>query len=49
MRRRLEAAQKEIARAADYEHRVVNDDLDRAYAQLEAIVRSSAPGRPGAQ
>jgi guanylate kinase len=41
VRRRLDAAQREIARAADYEHRVVNDDLERAYADLEAIVRSS--------
>jgi guanylate kinase len=47
VRRRLEVARKEIARASGYEHRIVNDDLDRAYAQLEAIVRTSA-GRAGA-
>jgi len=38
VRRRLEAAQKEISRASDYEYRVVNDDLERAYGELEAIV-----------
>ncbi|HYS10115.1 MAG TPA: guanylate kinase [Myxococcales bacterium] len=48
VRRRLDAAQKEIAKAADYEHRVVNDDLDRAYAELEAIVRASS-GRAGSR
>ena len=29
-----------IARAEGYEYWVVNDDLDRAYADLEAIVRA---------
>ena len=49
VRRRLHAAQIEIrlARAAGYEYWVVNDDLERAYGDLEAIVRAEGcrPGR----
>lgn len=42
VRRRLHAARIEIrlARSAGYEYWVVNDDLDRAYRDLEAIVRA---------
>jgi guanylate kinase len=42
VRRRLHAAQIEIrlARSAGYEYWVVNDDLERAYRDLEAIVRA---------
>ena len=42
IRRRLHAARIEIrlARAAGYEYWVVNDDLESAYADLEAIVRA---------
>jgi guanylate kinase len=42
VRRRLHAARVEIglAIAAGYEYWVVNDDLDRAYQELEAIVRA---------
>jgi len=42
VRRRLHAAQIEmrLARLAGYEYGVVNDDLDRAYGDLEAIVRA---------
>lgn len=42
IRRRLHAARIEIrlALAAGYEYRVVNDALDSAYADLEAIVRA---------
>ena len=42
VRRRLDAARNEIARAraGAYEYWVVNDDLDRAYGDLEAIVRA---------
>jgi guanylate kinase len=42
VRRRLHAARIEIrlARAAGYEYWVVNDDLERAYRDLEAIVRA---------
>jgi guanylate kinase len=44
VRRRLHAARIEIrlARAAGYEYWVVNDDLERAYADLEAIVRAES-------
>src|SRR4051794_24139825 len=42
IRRRLHAARIEIrlARSAGYEYWVVNDDLEKAYADLEAIVRA---------
>jgi guanylate kinase len=42
VRRRLHAARIEIrlALSAGYEYWVVNDDLERAYADLEAIVRA---------
>jgi guanylate kinase len=42
VRRRLHAARIEIrlARSAGYEYWVVNEDLERAYADLEAIVRA---------
>jgi len=44
VRRRLHAAQIEmrLARLAGYEYWVVNDDLDRAYGDLEAIVRAES-------
>ncbi|HKC59650.1 MAG TPA: guanylate kinase [Myxococcales bacterium] len=44
IRRRLHAARVEVllARAEGYEYWVVNDDLDRAYADLEAIVRAES-------
>ena len=44
IRRRLHAARVEVllARAEHYEYWVVNDDLDRAYADLEAIVRAES-------
>jgi guanylate kinase len=42
VRRRLHAARVEIllARAEKYEYCVVNDDLERAYGDLQAIVRA---------
>jgi guanylate kinase len=42
IRRRLHAARIEIRLAAGYEYRVVNDDLESAYADLEAIVRAES-------
>ena len=42
IRRRLHAARIEIRLAAGYEYRVVNDDLERAYGDLEAIVRAES-------
>jgi guanylate kinase len=39
IQRRLAAARQELARKNDYDHVVVNDDLDRAVAQLQAIIK----------
>jgi len=36
--RRLENAAREMAGREDYRYRIVNDDLDRAYADLEACL-----------
>jgi guanylate kinase len=38
IQRRLEAARREMARANEYDHRVVNDNLDAAVAQVRAII-----------
>jgi guanylate kinase len=40
IRRRLQAAHREIDRARDYDYWVINDDLERASADLDAIVRA---------
>jgi guanylate kinase len=40
VRKRLEAARREMLRARSYEYWVVNDDLERASGDLEAIVRA---------
>jgi guanylate kinase len=37
---RLEVAEQELAAQDEFLHRVVNDDLDRAAAELEGIVRA---------
>jgi guanylate kinase len=37
---RLKVAEEEMAARGEFAHEVVNDDLDRAAAELEAIVRS---------
>jgi guanylate kinase len=39
MTERLRIAEKEMAYARDYDHVVVNDDLDRAVAEVLAIIR----------
>ena len=39
VQRRLRAAQTELARAVDYDHQVINDDLQTALAALRAIIR----------
>jgi guanylate kinase len=39
---RLETAEQELAVQGDFKYRVVNDDLDRAAAELEEIVRAEA-------
>ena len=37
---RLEIAEQELAAQGEFDHRVVNDDLERAAAELEGIVRA---------
>jgi guanylate kinase len=39
--RRLKTAEQELAQQDDFNHRIVNDDLDRAADELESIVRTS--------
>ncbi|MBW3541359.1 MAG: guanylate kinase [Planctomycetes bacterium] len=38
IRRRLETARRELARAGHYRHRIVNDDLDRAVREITDIL-----------
>jgi guanylate kinase len=45
IRRRLEGAARELARAGEYDYRVVNDDLDRAVGEVETIIRQHFGGR----
>jgi guanylate kinase len=39
--KRLETAKGELAQQDDFNHRIVNEDLDRAATELEGIVRTS--------
>jgi guanylate kinase len=39
--RRLKVAEQELASQNDFDHRIVNDDLDHAADELESIVRNS--------
>ncbi|HKF83083.1 MAG TPA: guanylate kinase [Solirubrobacterales bacterium] len=41
---RLKVAEQELAAQGDFDHRVVNDDVSRAAAELVAIVRSELSG-----
>lgn len=41
IRKRLETARRELAEAAHYHYSIVNDDLERASADLEHIVRAA--------
>lgn len=45
IRRRLQSARKEIARWKDYDYVVVNDDLDRAFVELESILTAERQKR----
>lgn len=45
IRRRLETARLELARAGEFDHVIVNEDLERAVGELERLVRSRF-GRP---
>jgi len=38
--RRLENARGEMERGSEYQHRVVNDNLDQAYAELHTIIQA---------
>jgi guanylate kinase len=41
IQKRLQGARRELARAADYDYQVVNDDLETALARLTEIVSST--------
>jgi guanylate kinase len=43
--RRFKAARDEIAAGRIYDYFIVNDDLDRAYAELESIIARGEPGK----
>jgi guanylate kinase len=38
MKRRLDGARAELARIGEYQHQVVNDDLDEAFKNLRSII-----------
>ena len=42
-------ARKELEHYGDYDYLVVNDDLDRAFAELSAIYTSARCTRPRAE
>jgi guanylate kinase len=39
VQRRLATAREELARAGEFDHVIVNDDLDQAVAELERLIR----------
>lgn len=41
IRKRLDMARSEMAHAEEYTHRIVNDDLEKAYNELKTIVLSA--------
>jgi guanylate kinase len=43
---RLANAQGEMARAREYQHRIINDQLDQAYAELHAIIQAEHDRTP---
>jgi guanylate kinase len=47
IRRRLQKALEELTYHRDYEHRIVNDDLDRAYDVLRGIYSAAKQGPEG--
>ena len=49
IQRRLAKARVEEGRIGEFNHVIVNDDLDRAVAQLEAIIRSHFKGNADAR
>ncbi len=44
IQRRLTNAREEIARSQDFDHTIVNDELDRAYTELKKIVEGALHG-----
>ena len=48
IQRRLARAQQELAQAEHYDYRVVNDDLEEAVRQVEAIIRRHGRNQPSA-
>ncbi len=51
VRLRLETARLEVAQAGDFDHLVVNNDLEKSVAEIERIIAEerSRPGRPPIQ
>ncbi len=45
--RRLEVARDELDARSEFRHVIVNDDLERAAAELEGLVRSELPEAVG--
>ena len=45
--RRLRNARKELARASDFDHVVVNDDLERAVEEVRAVARTGPARKDG--
>lgn len=45
--RRLRAARKELQRATEFDHVVVNDDLERAVEEVRRVARSGATRKDG--
>ena len=41
IRKRLENAKAEMEHASEYTHQIVNDDLEKAYSELKAVILSS--------
>jgi guanylate kinase len=46
--RRLEVSRTELESQHEFDHRIVNDDLERSVAELEAIVEAQLPATNGA-
>lgn len=44
IQKRLQNSRIELAKAAIFDHRIVNDDLERAYSQLKELVRNQLRG-----
>jgi guanylate kinase len=44
--RRLKTAENELAQQDDFDHLIVNDDLDKASDELESVVRDSTDAAP---